>query len=73
MDSEKTWTDPGAKDGSPATPPSEKENEIEVGPKEGETTEDSVTSEYPQGLRLFFLVLAIVFSVFLMALDQVST
>lgn len=65
VDAEKKEMDVGTSDESTITNPTDKEKEVE-------NTAD-VTPDYPQGLRLVVVLVAIVFSVFLLALDQVST
>ena len=39
---------------------------------EGATDEAQIATEYPHGIRLFLVIVAVVFSVLLVALDQVS-
>jgi len=62
----------GASDESTMTGPTEKEIDSGNISIEGETAEPPAEGEYPSGIRLAFVLLAIVFSVFLLALDQVS-
>lgn len=61
-----------ASDESTMTGPTEKDLDSGDISTVGETPETPTENEYPSGIRLVFVLLAIVFSVFLLALDQVS-
>lgn len=41
--------------------------------KTSSTSEDDSATEYPTGMKMFFIVLALVLSIFLLALDMVCT
>lgn len=72
VDSERKGMDAGPSDESTITARTEKENETGDNTSEERTAESPVTSEYPHGFRLVIVLLAIIFCVLLLALDQVS-
>lgn len=39
---------------------------------QGATDETQIATEYPHGIRLFFVIVAVLFSVLLVSIDQVS-
>lgn len=72
IDAEKKEMEPGASETSTIQAPIDDDKGGEV--NDEKVGEDGAPAEidYPQGLRLVIVLLAIVFSVFLLALDQVS-
>jgi hypothetical protein len=73
FDPEKKEMETGTSDESTITAQAE-ENKVETDDStlEGRNNELPAT-EYPHGLRLIIVIMAIIFSVFLLALDQVSS
>lgn len=72
LDSESKTTTSRADVYSGQTLQLDKEDEQEDNPANGATIETQVTSEYPQGHRLVFIVVAIILTILLASLDQVS-
>lgn len=50
------------------------DTEVEKQPEDGVSSkaDDAPETEYPKGMKMFFIVLALVLSIFLLALDMVS-
>lgn len=50
----------------------EKESKVDGDAEKGDTAVDAVEPQYPEGARLIFIVVALVLSIFLVALDMVG-
>ncbi len=73
VESERKEMDAGPSDESTITAMTEKENATGDNTLEERAAEEnSVTSEYPRGFRLAVVIIAIIFCVLLLAVDQVS-